>query len=112
MSGGFKIKIPGKLIQVKNNTKEFDADWMSISLGKESCYIYISLGESRVYWKGHRTAPSAKILIKFNDNKHMITVNSYKIIILDENIYNKIKQKATYYNLLENNTNHIKFDYN
>jgi hypothetical protein len=112
---GFKVRIPGKLIQVKNNVKEFDADWVSISLGKDSFFIYISLGGnslSRVYWKGHRKGPSAKLLVKFNDNKHMITVNSYKIIFNKENIYNKIKQKATYYKLFEDNTNYIKFDYN
>ncbi len=112
---GFSIKIPGKQISVENNVKKFDADWASIHLSKNSCFIYISLGKNslnRVYWKGHRTAPSAKMIVKFNDNKHMITVNSYKIIIHKENIYNKIKEKASYYKLFENNTNYIKFNHN
>lgn len=111
--GGFSIKIPKKLISVENNVKKFDADWVSISFDKERLFIYISLGGNslnRVYWKAHRTLPSPKILVKFNDDKHIITVNSYKIKIHKENIYNKIKEKASYYKLFEDNTNYIKFD--
>jgi hypothetical protein len=95
--GGFQIKLTTTQMHVD---KRSDVDWVSISLSAGKCYVYISLNTRRVYWIGSRTGLSAALSVKFNDAKHQITVNSYKIVIHSDNIYHKIKQKARYYRLL------------
>lgn len=97
-------------IYYKTNLQVNDVSWFSISIKPDSIYIYISRDKSRSYWIGRKNGLSSKLIIKFNDKKKMITVNtSNKIIFHNIEDYNKIKEKAIYYKHMNENENKIEF---
>ncbi len=65
---------------------------------------------NRIYWIGRNNyLMSAKLIIKFNDNKKMITFNSYKVIFHNIKHYSEIKHKSIYYKFMNNDDNIIEF---
>ena len=109
---GYNIKLTTKDVDIiPSNGKNIVDGWISISISKNSYFVYINnKNGNRVYWIGRIEHPiSAKLTIKFNDKKSMITFNSYKVIFHNPKQYNEIKQKSIFYNFINKDNNIIKF---
>ncbi len=108
----FEIKLNKSKVDIyyKSDLQTSKNVWCNISISKDKIFIYISRDKSRSYWIGGKKGKSCKLLIKFNDAKKMITVNTAnKIIIHSIKDYAKIKKKAIYYKYMNENDNRIEF---
>lgn len=100
-------------IYYKNEIQDSKIVWLSISISKDNIYIYISRDNNRAYWIGRKKGISSKLLIKFNDKKNMISINSsYKVIFKNSKDYRLIKDTSTYYKHITKESNIIKFEEN
>lgn len=80
-------------------------------MDKNGLMVYLSRDNNRIYWVGRKSGKSANLVITFNDDKKMITVNKSNRIIFHNLVkYDQIKKKAIYYKLLKANENHIVFE--
>jgi hypothetical protein len=108
--GKYSIKLTTTYVDIKNSKGFVKKGWISISISKDGIYVYISRDNNRIYWIGSKKGYSAKLSIKFNDKKKMITVNnSNKIIFHKVKDYEKIKKKTIYYKLMKENENSVSF---
>ena len=108
----FEIKLKNNKADIyyKSDLQTSKNAWCNISISKNSIFVYVSRDKSRSYWIGRKKSKSCKLLIKFNDSKKTITVNtSNKIIIHSIKDYTKIKKKAIYYKYMNENNNRIEF---
>ena len=105
-----KLKKSKADIYYKSDLQTSKNAWCNISISKDKIFVYVSRDKSRSYWIGCKKGKSAKLSIKFNNSKKMITVNTAnKIIIHSSKDYTKIKKKAIYYKYMNENDNRIEF---
>lgn len=109
---GFRIDLTSTYVDIKNASGLMKKGIFTISISKKSIFVYISRDQGRMYWIGRKTGISAKLSIKFNDKKQMITINnSYKITFHRPKDYETIKKKAIYYKHMKEDENNISFAY-
>lgn len=85
--------------------------YVEINIDKDYIKIYFDRGTSWRWWQGSKKDVSAKLSIKFNDAKHMITVNGInKIMFHKSEDYDLIRQKTIQYKLMNANDNRLDFD--
>jgi hypothetical protein len=107
---GFSIKLTTTYVDIKYSKGLVKKGWFNISINKDGIFVYISKDKGRMYWIGKKKGYSAKLSIKFNDKKKMITVNnSNKIIFHKVKDYETIKKKTIYYKLMKENENSVSF---
>jgi hypothetical protein len=99
-----------KNVDIRSSSGLVQNGWISLTIDKGSMIVYISRDKNRIYWVGQTTGHSAKLTIKFNDDKHMISVNnSNKIVFHNIKDYNKVKQKAIFYKHMKEGENNVVF---
>jgi len=72
-----------------------------MSISKDGIYVYISRDNNRIYWIGSKKGYSAKLSIKFNDNK---------IMFHNSKDYEIIKKKIIYYKHMKEDEYSIVFE--
>jgi hypothetical protein len=107
----FSLKLTNKKIDIYSSSGLSDKGWVSFSIGPDSYYVYISRDGYSNYWIGKKNKNlSARLSVKYNDNKKMITINrTNKLIFHSEKDYEKIKNKTIYYKYMNENENKIEF---
>lgn len=109
---GFSIKLTTTYVDIKHTNGLVKKGWFHITVDKNGIYIYILRDNNRIYWIGRKKGISAKLSVKFNDKKNMITINnSNKITFHNSKDYEKIKKKTIYYKLMDENDNKVEFKY-
>jgi hypothetical protein len=109
-NSGYKVQLTTKNVDIKYSTGLVKKGSFYISIDKNGIYIYIIRDNYRIYWIGRKEGESAKLSVKFNDNKKMITINnSNKIIFHNAKDYEKIKEKTIYYKLMKKDENIVVF---
>ena len=111
----FKEKFKTNKVDIyyKNEIQNSKIVWLSISISKDSIYIYISRDNNRAYWIGRKKGISSNLLMKFNDKKNMISINSsFKVIFKHSKDYKLIKDKTIYYKHMTKESNIVKFGEN
>ena len=110
MSKSFSIKLTTTYVDIEYSKGIVKKGSVAIDMHKGYVYIFFWRDKSWRWWRGSKSGASAKLTIKFNDAKHMITVNSSdKIIFHRPKDYNEIKAHAIYYKLMSKNDNQIEF---
>lgn len=106
----YSIKLTTTYVDIKNSKGFVKKGWVNISISKDGIYIYISRDNNRIYWIGSKKGYSAKLSIKFNDNKKMITINnSNKIFFHNSKDYDIIKKKTIFYKHMKEDENSVVF---
>ena len=107
---GFRIDLTSTYVDIKNASGLMKKGKFTISISKKGIFVYISRDQGRMYWIGRKTGYSAKLSIKFNDKKQMITINnSYKITFHRPKDYETIKKKTIYYKHMQETDNKVEF---
>ncbi len=110
--GGYRINLTTTYVDIKHSGGFVKKGFFSISIDKNGIFVYISRDNNRIYWIGRKEGKSAKLSVKFNDKKKMITVNnSNKIMFHRPKDYEKIKKKTIYYKLMKKDENSVAFQY-
>lgn len=108
---GYNIKLTTTYVDIKHSKGLVKKGWFSMSISKDGIYVYISRDNNRIYWIGSNKGYSAKLSIKFNDDKKMITINnSNKIMFHNSKDYEIIKKKIIYYKHMKEDENSILFE--
>ena len=108
--GGYSIRLTTKSVDLMHSRGQVTNGWIDFSIDKNRIFVYLSRDNNRIYWIGRKTGLSAKLSIKFNDSKKMITINtSNKIIFHHANDYEIIKKKTVYYKHMKSNENSVLF---
>lgn len=107
---GYNIELTTKYVDIKDYKGIVKKGWIKINITKNNIFVYISKDIYRVYWIGKKKGPSAKLSLKFNDKKQMITINnSNKIIFHRPKDYETIKKKTIYYKHMKADENIVNF---
>ncbi len=108
--GGYSINLTTTYVDIQHSKGFVKKGFFSISIDKNGIFVYISRDNNRIYWIGRKKGYSAKLSIKFNDKKKMITVNSSnKIMFHKAKDYETIKKKTIYYKYMKENENTVVF---
>ncbi len=109
----FTCKFTTKDVEIKHSGGITNKGFVNFSISKNSFSVYISRDNNRIYWIGRTKGISAKLKIKFNDKKSMITINtSNKITFYNEKDYEKIKNKTIYYKHMDKDDDTVIFEFN
>ena len=106
----FQLKLTTKNIDIHSSSGIVRNGWCNITIDKSGILVYINKDKTRIYWLGKTAGQGAKLTIKFNDDKHMISVNSSnKIVFHNIKDYNKLKQKTIFYKHMKEGENSVVF---
>lgn len=106
----FQLKLTTKNVDIRSSSGLVQNGWINITIDKSGMTVYISRDKNRIYWIGQTTGNSAKLVIKFDDNKQMISINkSNKIHFHNVKDYNKLKQKTILYKHMKADENSVTF---
>ena len=107
---GFQIKLTTAYVDIQYSNGIVKKGYVDISVDKDYIHIYFWRGTSWRWWQGSKSRISAKLSIKFNDLKHMITINNTnKVTFRRPKDYNQIKKKVIFYQLMNANDNKVEF---
>ncbi len=107
---GFSLQLTTTYVDIQHSGGFVKKGFFHITIDKNTVYVYILRDNNRIYWIGRRNGNSAKLSLKFNDEKHMITVNTANRITFHRaRDYKKIKEKALYYKQMEEDGNTVVF---